>query len=228
MSFTGKDRRYRRYFASAGLRSYRRISLLVFVVLFVVYVIGFCVFGLAEEDNTVASVSTGDITDITGTTVHSSLSDSNESEYNVRYDEGILSDEEYFPDYAPAEGVITDGYGFRTDPSPSYHYALDIAGQYASPVYAAASGRIEYASQDDIYGNYVVINHIFNGYKSKYAHLCAYLVTAGQNVKKGDIIGFMGSTGYSTGTHLHFEIIKYNERLDPAKFILITDGRIRF
>jgi len=133
--------------------------------------------------------------------------------------------EPFFPDHIPAEGVITDGYGPRTDPEPSYHYAIDIAGDFASPVYAAADGEVIHAGTDNIYGFNVVINHIYDGYKTKYAHMCTYLVTIGQNVKKGDIIGFMGSTGYSTGVHLHFEVIQNDKRLDPAAFIKIKDGR---
>ena len=138
---------------------------------------------------------------------------------------GSIDKSPYFPDFTPAEGKITDGYGPRIHPEPSVHYAIDIASDFASPIYAAADGEVIMAGSDNIYGLNVVIDHIYDGYKTKYAHMCTYVVTVGQKVKKGEIIGFMGSTGYSTGVHLHYEVIKNDKRLDPAGYMKIKDGR---
>jgi len=109
----------------------------------------------------------------------------------------------------PAAGSITQNFAW-------YHKALDIANRAAPPVVAADSGRVVVSGWVDNYGygNRVVIDH-GNGYRTLYAHLSRIYVVVGQSVNRGDQIGVMGSTGRSTGTHLHFEVIKNGVHLNP-------------
>ena len=113
----------------------------------------------------------------------------------------------------PASGGITQGYSF-------FHKAIDIANRVAGPILAADAGIITTAGWPDNsgYGNRVVIDH-GNGYVTLYAHLSAIQVVAGQRVKRGDVVGQMGSTGRSTGTHLHFEIRQGGALLNPLTFL---------
>ncbi len=222
MSFYNKDRKYRKLFRNPSGGKFRMPS--IAVLLFTVMII---LIAVTPSDNPAAEAGGGE---------------NNGGSANIQADipvkdrdafKDILSGitgnssgkDAYFPDYTPAEGVITDGYGPRTDPEPSFHRAIDIAGEFLSPIYAAADGEVIFCGSDEIYGLNVVIDHIHDGYKTKYAHMATYVVTEGMKIKKGDIIGFMGTTGYSTGVHLHFEIIQNDKKLDPAPFILIKDGR---
>ena len=122
------------------------------------------------------------------------------------------------PDLWPTDGgVISSLYGGRTGPINGgfdWHPGLDIAVDIGTPVYAAAMGTVEKAGWNGGYGQYVKIRH-GNGYESAYGHMSGIAVTAGQQVRKGEIIGFVGSTGYSTGPHLHFEVFVDGENIDP-------------
>lgn len=112
----------------------------------------------------------------------------------------------------PTSGVITQYYIW-------YHQALDIANPFSPPVLAADSGTVTYAGCIGWgYGCHVIINHN-NGYQTLYAHLSRYDVDAGQSVSQGQQIGVMGSTGRSTGTHLHFEIRAGGQLLNPLNFL---------
>lgn len=122
------------------------------------------------------------------------------------------------PDLWPTEGgVISSYYGGRTGPINGgfdWHPGLDIAVDFGTPVYAAAMGTVEMAGWNGGYGQFVKIRH-GNGYDSAYGHMSGIAVTTGQQVRKGEIIGFVGSTGYSTGPHLHFEVFVDGENIDP-------------
>ena len=122
------------------------------------------------------------------------------------------------PDLWPTEGgVISSLYGGRTGPINGgfdWHPGLDIAVDIGTPVYAAAMGTVEVAGWNGGYGQFVKIRH-GNGYESAYGHMSGIAVTTGQQVRKGEIIGFVGSTGYSTGPHLHFEVFVDGENIDP-------------
>ena len=122
------------------------------------------------------------------------------------------------PDLWPTDGgVISSYYGGRTGPINGgfdWHPGLDIAADIGTPVYAAAMGTVEMAGWNGGYGQYVKIRH-GNGYESAYGHMSGIAVTTGQQVRKGEIIGFVGSTGYSTGPHLHFEVFVDGENIDP-------------
>jgi len=114
----------------------------------------------------------------------------------------------------PTGGVITQRYSW-------YHQAVDIANHSNPPVVAAATGTVVTAGWNGGgYGNYVIIDH-GNGYKTLYGHLLnnSMVVKAGDKVSKGQKLGAMGSTGRSTGTHLHFEIITGGGKLDPLKML---------
>lgn len=111
----------------------------------------------------------------------------------------------------PASGRFTSGYGTRTHPiygGTKTHYGIDIANSTGTPIISAADGVISYASPLSTYGNVIMVTHSIDGqtFTSLYAHLNSIKVSVGQVVSKGQIIGAMGNTGNSTGTHLHFEI----------------------
>ena len=122
------------------------------------------------------------------------------------------------PDLWPTDGgVISSMYGGRTGPINGgfdWHPGLDIAVDIGTPVYAAAMGTVEMAGWNGGYGQFVKIRH-GNGYESAYGHMSGIAVTVGQQVRKGEIIGFVGSTGFSTGPHLHFEVFVDGENIDP-------------
>ena len=106
---------------------------------------------------------------------------------------------------------ITQYYSWR-------HLAVDIANKVGTPLYAADTGVVEYAGWSTGYGNNIVINH-GGGKKTRYAHLSKFYVKKGQEVDKGNTIGAMGSTGWSTGSHLHFEVIIDGRKYNPLNYI---------
>lgn len=130
---------------------------------------------------------------------------------------GKLPIPELTPGYAtgrlqwPARGRITDSY------RPG-HPGIDIANAHGVPIYAADGGMVRSAFWNGNYGNQVVINHR-NGILTSYSHLSSFAVGAGQLVAKGSIIGYNGSTGYSTGPHLHFEVIRNGYYVNPLNFL---------
>lgn len=120
----------------------------------------------------------------------------------------------------PVEGNITSRFGYRTvSVGTNNHRALDIAAPKGTDVKAADSGTVVYSGWHDSYGNYVKLQHD-NGSYTLYAHLSKRLVKAGDRVAQGDIIGKVGSTGESTGPHLHFEVrTPDNVRVDPEDYL---------
>jgi len=118
----------------------------------------------------------------------------------------------------PVSGTITSPYGWRSNPfggSPEFHQGLDIAAPTGTTVVAAATGTIILAKWYGGYGNYILIDH-GGGYSTGYGHLSAIYVSDGQSVQRGQAIGAVGSTGQSTGPHLHFEIRIDGKTVDPA------------
>ena len=123
----------------------------------------------------------------------------------------------------PAEGRITSAFGLRRDPfhrRRRFHAGIDIANRKMTKVKAAANGVITYAAWRGGHGRTIIIDH-GNGYETKYSHLRKFTVRKGDKVRAGDIIAGMGSTGRSTGTHLHFEIRKDNKPVDPLSYLMI-------
>ncbi len=126
------------------------------------------------------------------------------------------------PSIWPTHGWLTDSFGRRRDPftgEAEYHTGLDISADKGEPVYATANGTVESAERSGSYGNMVVISHGF-GIATRYAHLDGFRVTAGQAVRRGEVVGFAGSTGRATGDHLHYEVLVYGRQLNPLNFLL--------
>lgn len=121
----------------------------------------------------------------------------------------------------PVAGRLTSKMGFRKDPftgRSAYHAGIDIANRLGTPVYAAQYGRVVFCGYRGNYGKTVVIVHP-QGYSTLYAHLEKILVKRGQAVRQGQKIGLMGSSGRSTGTHLHFEVHQNKKLIDPLKVV---------
>ena len=125
----------------------------------------------------------------------------------------------------PAEGEISDVFASRN----GSHRGIDIAGKHGSPIFAAANGKVIKSYTSSTYGNVVFIRHQ-NGYETVYAHMSNRFVNEGQKVQQGEQIGSMGSTGNSTGVHLHFEIhsgkwtVHKENAIDP--FLIFGSGKI--
>lgn len=126
------------------------------------------------------------------------------------------------PDGRPVlQGWISSNFGFRSDPFTgrnAYHRGIDFAGPAGSQVVAVASGVVTYSKDRFGYGRTVEINH-GNGYVTRYAHNQRALVQVGDTVQKGQAIALIGSTGRSTGPHLHFEVLKQGRAVDPMTFV---------
>lgn len=127
---------------------------------------------------------------------------------------------------------MASGYGYRRDPfyhTPTFHAGMDFTADIGTPVYATGDGVVKNATNDGWgYGNHIIINHGF-GYTTLYGHLSRFAVKAGAKVKRGQLIGYVGSTGRSTGPHLHYEVRKNNNPLNPAFFYHndLTDEQYR-
>lgn len=118
-------------------------------------------------------------------------------------------------------GWMSSRFGYRNDPfngKVAWHDGVDFAGKDGSNIVAVAAGVVTWASDRYGYGNLVEVNH-GNGYITRYAHAKEILVSVGDVIKKGDVIALMGSTGRSTGPHVHFEVLLRNKSVDPAKYI---------
>lgn len=116
---------------------------------------------------------------------------------------------------------MASGYGYRTDPFTKvrkFHYGMDFTAPRGTPVYASGDGVVLRADNKSTgYGNHIRIDHGY-GYVSLYAHLYKYNVRAHQKVNRGDLIGYVGSTGRSEAPHLHYEVFKDKERINPINF----------
>lgn len=124
----------------------------------------------------------------------------------------------------PAEGGwFSSLFGYRTDPisgKREFHLGVDLAGRSGMPVTSVASGIVIWSGPNQGYGNLVEISH-GNGYVTRYAHNKENLVNVGERVEKGEMIAIMGSTGRSTGTHVHFEVVRNGRHIDPRSYISI-------
>jgi murein DD-endopeptidase MepM/ murein hydrolase activator NlpD len=126
------------------------------------------------------------------------------------------------PSIAPVRGILTDGFGGRSDPftgEPGTHNAVDISSAVGQAVRAPADGIVVKAEWANGYGNVIYISHGY-GYSTRYGHLSGYAVRPGQRIKRGDILGYVGSTGRSTGPHLHYEVRLNNNPVNPLAYIL--------
>ena len=121
----------------------------------------------------------------------------------------------------PLQGELTSAFGYRPDPEThqwSFHHGLDIAAPIGTPFQAAQSGTVIYSGMLGSFGNTIVIEHE-GGYRSLYAHASRVLVSPGDTVTAEQTIGIVGNTGHSRGVHLHFELQKGGERVNPAEFL---------
>jgi murein DD-endopeptidase MepM/ murein hydrolase activator NlpD len=116
---------------------------------------------------------------------------------------------------------IASGFGYRIDPiykTRKAHLGLDFAAPSGTPIYATADGIVKFSGfSTNGYGNHVIINHGF-GYETLYGHMVRVNASQGQQVKRGQVIGYVGSTGKSTGPHLHYEVHKSGIQIDPINF----------
>jgi murein DD-endopeptidase MepM/ murein hydrolase activator NlpD len=126
------------------------------------------------------------------------------------------------PSIAPVRGILTDGFGGRSDPftgEPGTHNAIDISSAVGQAVRAPADGIVVKAEWANGYGNVIYVSHGY-GFSTRYGHLSGYAIRPGQHVKRGDILGYVGSTGRSTGPHLHYEVRINNNPVNPLEYIL--------
>jgi murein DD-endopeptidase MepM/ murein hydrolase activator NlpD len=133
---------------------------------------------------------------------------------NLRYSGGRLL-------WPTTSNLITSYFGYRVHPiygTTRFHSGIDIGASYGAPIYAAESGRVILASYYDGYGNCIIIDH-GDGVSTLYAHCSSIIVKVGQYVSKGQIIGYVGSTGNSTGPHLHFEVRINGNPVNPFNYL---------
>ncbi len=126
----------------------------------------------------------------------------------------------------PSRGYISSGYGGRSDPfgrGRAHHLGIDIDSNTGDPITAAAEGVVSFSGVRNGYGNVVEIDH-GNGYKTLYAHNSVNLVRAGDVVRSGQLIGKVGSTGRSTGSHLHFEVMLNGRQVNPRQYLAKARG----
>jgi len=126
------------------------------------------------------------------------------------------------PAITPAKGILTSGFGVRRDPithGRAFHAGLDIAAAPGAPVHATADGVVTRAGRNGGLGKAVYLSHGY-GVSTRYGHMSKLAVKAGQRVQRGDVIGYVGSTGRSTGYHLHYEVHLDGKAVNPAAYLL--------
>jgi murein DD-endopeptidase MepM/ murein hydrolase activator NlpD len=131
------------------------------------------------------------------------------------------------PSIWPVVGWLTDSYGSRSDPfngSADFHEGLDISADKGDPVYATADGTVKSAAWLGDYGNLVEVVHEF-GMTTRYAHLSAFAVRAGAQVRRGDLLGYVGMTGRATAPHLHYEVRAAGRAMNPLSLLTRTPRR---
>jgi murein DD-endopeptidase MepM/ murein hydrolase activator NlpD len=147
------------------------------------------------------------------------------SDFYAKYLRKIAYNIAYIPLGMPYNGKITSTFGHRENPfggeNVEVHKGLDIAAPYGSPVKAMAKGFVEFAGVRGGFGNCIMLKH-GNGFETLYGHLSKILVKVGQQINIGEQIGKVGSTGRSTGPHLHYEIHRYGEKINPQSFLALN------
>jgi murein DD-endopeptidase MepM/ murein hydrolase activator NlpD len=128
------------------------------------------------------------------------------------------------PNLWPVEGRITGSFGERTDPfngEGAFHRGIDISTGFGSRVLAPADGVITFAGEESGYGRLIQVEHA-QGIATRYGHLSAMAVTLGQHVTRGQVIGYVGMSGRSTGPHLHYEVWVHNSPVNPYKYLRMS------
>lgn len=126
------------------------------------------------------------------------------------------------PAITPAKGILTSGFGSRRDPLTSgraFHGGLDIAAAPGAPVQATADGVVTLSGRNGGLGKAVFLSHGY-GLSTRYGHMSSLAVKAGEKVERGDVIGYVGNTGRSTGYHLHYEVHLDGQQVNPAAYLL--------
>ena len=124
----------------------------------------------------------------------------------------------------PVAGGVTSPFGYRTHPIYGYwglHDGTDFGGGCGQPIHAAESGRVVSSYWSDVYGRRLIVNHgVLNGagVATIYNHAASYTVGAGAQVQRGQVIGYVGDTGWSTACHLHFTVMANGQAVDPANW----------
>lgn len=129
---------------------------------------------------------------------------------------------DHTPSIWPVKGWFSCGYGMRNDPFTGYrtmHLGVDIANHIGTPVVATANGIVKQIGQVGNMGRMITIDHGY-GFVTRYGHLSKFNVTKGQRVTRGEVIGFMGNSGKTTGPHLHYEVWRNGQAKNPMNFIL--------
>ncbi|WNR43938.1 M23 family metallopeptidase [Paenibacillus roseipurpureus] len=150
---------------------------------------------------------------------------------NLTESEAKIKETEYVRTITPtlwpiASHSITSGFGIRIDPfslKPTMHTGYDLDGELGDPVYVTAAGKVITVGYDEEHGNHIIVDHS-RGIETEYMHLNKITVKRGESVTKGQLIGLVGSTGRSTGSHLHYEVHKSGIPIDPKPY-LITDRK---
>ncbi|WP_349630534.1 M23 family metallopeptidase [Altererythrobacter sp. KTW20L] len=129
---------------------------------------------------------------------------------------------------APVPGAITSRYGMRRHPILGYrrlHAGLDFRAAQGTPIYAVTDGRVTFAGRNGGHGNFVRLSHA-GGLGTGYAHMSRIAVSNGQQVRRGQVIGYVGSTGLSTGPHLHYEMYRNGQTIDPSTVRFVTRAQL--
>ncbi|KRA81535.1 M23 family metallopeptidase [Altererythrobacter sp. Root672] len=129
---------------------------------------------------------------------------------------------------APVPGGMTSGYGMRRHPILGYrrmHAGIDFRASYGTPIYAVTDGTVQFAGRHGGHGNYVKISH-GGGLATGYAHMSRIAVSSGTRVRRGQVIGYVGSTGLSTGPHLHYEMYRNGQTVNPSSVSFVTRAQL--
>lgn len=130
------------------------------------------------------------------------------------------------PSIWPTNGSVSSHYGSRFHPISNrtlFHDGIDIANKLRTPVYATANGVVKFAGVRDFFGRVIMIEHPNSGLETVYAHLQQFATSPGKVVKRGELIGYMGNSGRSTGPHLHYEVRNVKGNVDPSNYLLPAD-----
>ena len=161
-----------------------------------------------------------------GNAEESKLSDTEKYSMYDEYLSKLLNSVAFTPMGYPRLSSITSAFGYRSDPFDSenaeYHPGIDFKGAKGDPVHVTADGKVAFTGRKGGYGNCIIVQHK-NDFQTLYGHLSHIDVKEGQSVSTGDVIGKVGSTGRSTGTHLHYEVRKNGKPINPVKFLTLNN-----
>jgi murein DD-endopeptidase MepM/ murein hydrolase activator NlpD len=161
-----------------------------------------------------------------GNAEESKLSDTEKYSMYDEYLSRLVNSVAFTPMGYPRLSSITSVFGYRSDPFDSenaeYHPGIDFKGAKGDPVHVTADGEVIFTGRKGGYGNCIIVQHK-NDFQTLYGHLSHINVSEGQEVNTGDIIGKVGSTGRSTGTHLHYEVRKNGKPINPVKFLTLNN-----